>query len=203
MSARNRSLDQSDGFTLIELLLSISIILVVLGAISSALIVFLKNADYTVKRDDHSGGAALVSTYLDRDLASADTAAYSGSACSGTANVLLLTWGESLATPASPEPDSNGAGTYAAAYYLTVDASSVPAGGGTRYMLQRAYCFNGGAPSTTTLAYNLGSTADFDNVGSNACPAAGTAVTLTLKKYESDTGAADYRYTGCVKGRLR
>lgn len=197
-----RRLERADGFTLIELLLSMSIILIVLGAISSAFIVFLKNADYTVKRDDHSGGAVLASTYLDRDLASADTATSSGNACSGTTNALLLTWGESLATPASPEPDSNGAGTYQAAYYLTTDPSSVPAGGGSRYKLMRAYCINGGPPSTTTLVYNLVNTTDFDLAGSSSCPVAGTAVTLTLKKYESDT-AADYRYTGCLKGRLR
>src|SRR5438067_2189904 len=61
---------QEEGFTLIELLVSITITLVILTAITSALIVTYKNAAYTTRRDDHSAGAQLLSAYLDRDFAS-------------------------------------------------------------------------------------------------------------------------------------
>lgn len=195
--------DRTRGFTLVELLLSTSILGIILGSISTALIVFFRNAEYTLERDDHSAGASVSASYLDRDLASADDHQAAGTACSGVANALVLTWGEAKASVAVPEPDADGAGTFTAAYSLVVDAASVPKDGGTRYKLQRTYCTNGALVDKQTLAVNLRA-GDFgvDAASGATCGGSADELTVSLKNYLDDT-ASDYAYTGCLKGRLR
>lgn len=200
---RNRG---DNGFTLIELLLSMSIIGVVLGAVSSALIVFLKNSDYTLARDDHSGGALVLSSYLDRDLSSADAVTTGSATCTGASipvGSLVLAWSQASANAATPAPNPSGGGSYVSAYFLSVDASSVPVGPApaTRYKLERVYCVNGALLDRQVLVLNLAA-ADFLKTGTNSCASAATPVTLTLRKYASDN-ASDYRYSGCLKSRLR
>ncbi|MCU1624762.1 MAG: hypothetical protein JWL79_3607 [Frankiales bacterium] len=199
----------SPGFTLIELLLSMTIIGIVLAAVSAALIVFFSNASYSLARDDHSGGAAVLSSYLDRDLASADTVT-TGTATptcgAATGNLLILSWSDALATPAQPSPDPTGGSKYQVAYFTTVDTASIPPGPSpaTRYKLERTYCVDGAVSDHSILVPNLLS-ADFSLSGTSTCGSGtppATPVTVTLKPYGSDT-ASNYTYKGCLKARLR
>lgn len=192
------------GVTLIELLISIAIIGVILGAISSAFIVFFSNADYGLRRDDHSGGAGVLTQYLDRDLASATADAYDVAACSpgGAVNKLLLTWSEASASVTAPSPDPDGGGTFQAAYYIVVEPASETTAVATRYKLIRAYCVDSEAPVLTTLVTNLATAnVDFAKGSTGTCGAGSTRVGVVLKRFETDT-ASDYTYSGCLKGRL-
>lgn len=201
MSARR----DDDGFTLVELLISIALLGVVTAAISAAYIVFLQNGTYTSERDDHSGGAIVTASYLERDAASATTATTGGTTCSGSTNHLLFTWDEYTASVTNPSP-APGGGTYRAAYVVSVDTTSVPAGGGTRYKLERVYCPASGGTERSTIARNLtaaSAAAAFTvTVGSVGSCTNGQTVTATLPAYAQD-GTPAYSYSGCVKGRQR
>lgn len=195
-------LRQDGGFTLVELLLSMSILGVILGVITTALMAFLANSEYTLQRDDHTGGASVAASYLDRDLASAETFASSGTACSGTPNALVLTWNEAKATVATPEPNPTAGGVFTAAYSVVTDASSQPVAGGQRYKLRRTYCVNGSSIDSQSLVVNLRA-GDFfvDASASAACGPGTQRVSVALKPYLDDT-TTRYSYHGCLKGRL-
>lgn len=185
--------DTDDGFTLIELLISGTILAVIISAISGAMIVFLSNATYTTERDDHSGGAAILASYLDRDLASAERQDLSATSapCSAGGKDLLLSWDEWTASTSDVTPTPGQA--YAAAYDLVSD-------GGGGYQLERWYC-----RGTTKLAHSVLltglATADF-STGTAAVCGTGSPLVLLLDSYSGDS-AEDYRYTGCLKGRLQ
>lgn len=199
-----RSRHHERGFTLIELLISISITTIILGAITSAMIVFLKNGAYTLERDDHSGGALLVSTYLNRDLASADSVRTTGTTCAGAsaAHDLTLEWDEWVATDASPEPGPDG-GSYSASY--AVRAHPVTAG---RFQFVRILC-KPSSTETTVLVQSLtaASAAAAVEVTSPIaatadCPSPGGVVYLRLPRYANDSTEQRYSYAGCARGRI-
>ena len=204
MTARIRAASRGDdaGFTLVELLLSVSILVVVMGSIAAGMVVFLKNGTYTSQRDDHSGGAIVAASYVERDGASATTATTGGTTCSGTTNQLLLTWDEYTASVTDPLPVPAG-GTYRAAYTVTTDPTSIPAGGGTRYRLERVYCPPTGPAERSTLARNLTAASAFAaTVGaSGSCPN-GQRLTAALTAYGTDS-TPPFSFSGCVKGRQR
>lgn len=188
------------GFTLIELLLSAAILTVIIGSITTALIVFLENGNETLRRDDHSAGAGILASYVDRDATSADTAVLGGAACSGTTNLVLLGWSEYTASSASPRPTPAGAPFYSA-YTLVTDSSSVTASGQVRNKLQRVTCRGTTELDRTDVVLNLkaaGATATLTT--STAC-SKGSVLTFTLKSYESDT-TTPYTFTSCTRTRL-
>lgn len=198
--------ERDRGFTLIELLLSVSLLLVIVGAVSGALITFLQNGTYALERDDHSGGASLLSTYLNRDLASADGSdafTPAGTPCSGSGTAIFsLKWREWTASATAPSPAPN-AGTWTASYVVSPDAPAI--GGAARYMLQRRLCSSTGT-MTTTLLRNLdaasaspSSVVAYATTPSTAC--GGTTLTVTLPSYLDDASAHEYSYRGCVTGR--
>ena len=197
-----------EGFTIVELILAIAISGIVLSAISAALIVFWKNATYTSERDDHSAGADLVATYLNRDLASATAASVNATACGQAGNDLVLTWVPYTASTASPSPVPGG-DTYAAAYDLENDPDVSDPG---RQKLMRRACVNGAGTETTKLVGNLAPNTgppgnpitDFQiNTSYPGCPAGSQGVAIVLKRYGTDTNFADYQYAGCLKARTQ
>lgn len=198
-----------EGFTLVELLLSAAILTIVMGSLSTALLVFLSNGKETLERDDHSGGAAILSSYFDRDIASADTVDVgkdAGTACSGTTNVVLLSWSEYSASTAAPSPTPSGE-PYRSAYTVVADPSSVPPDGSARYMLQRVHCHGGTVLSRSTLVPNL------TNASTSASPSAtakwvddsncltGQALTFVLASYFEDT-TDPFTFQACTRSRL-
>lgn len=200
-----------EGFTLIELLISIAITIVIVSVIGSALIVFLQNGTYATERDDHSGGAIILASYLNRDLASADTVVAPGGACSGAGpgvvNRMTLQWTEWTATPADPEPVA-GSETWRASYLVMADPAPVTPTRPQRYQLVRRLCPSSGAAESTLLVDNL--------AGSNLATAAAlitvatpsgsdcsaSAVRLTVPAYLSDS-TGSFTYGGCLKARIR
>lgn len=183
-----------DGFTIIELLLSAAILAVIISAISGALIVFLSNGAYTTERDDHSGGAAVLASYLDRDLASAERHQLGAPSapCDGGSKDLLLLWDQWTATPSAVTPTPGQA--YSAAYDLVSD-------GGGSFRLERWYCTGNTLTSHSVLITGL-SSADFAQGASGSVCATGSSLVVSLGAYAEDTGS-DYSYSGCLKGRLR
>lgn len=191
------------GFTLIELLLSITILSIVLGAIVTAMTVFLSTGPETSRRDDHSSGAALAASYLDRDLASADTLSSSSNACSGLSNNrLVLSWTDYTSSTAAPVPVPTG-GTWTVAYALVTYNATDVAGSPTRYDLKRWYCPPGVSnPVPTLVATSLMTATDLTASVSTVASCAGTnaSAQVVLRRYGSDPGP-DYTFTGCLKGR--
>jgi prepilin-type N-terminal cleavage/methylation domain-containing protein len=197
------NLHDDEGFTLIELLISIALVSVITAAISAGYLVFLQNGKYNSERDDHSGSAIVAASYLERDAASASTvSATSTTTCSSSTNTLLFSWNEYTASPSNPSP-APGSGTYYAAYAVSVDADSVPAGGGTRYKLERVYCPATGGTERSTIARNLTAASAFSaTVGATGTCPNGQTVTAVLTSYGTDT-SDPFSYSGCVKGRQR
>lgn len=195
--------DQDGGFTLLELILSTTILTIIVGSITTALLVFLGNGLETLERDDHSGGAGIVSSYLDRDIASADdVVAPGGSTCSGSANLVLLSWYEYAATASAPEPAPVG-DPFRSAYTVTTDANSVPPDGSQRFKLERVHCRGTTVLSRTTLVPNLttaGDDASAAVANSSSC-ASGKQLTLTLEAYADDS-TDPYIFRSCTLTRL-
>lgn len=183
---------RDEGLTVIELLLSMSILTVIMASISSAMIVFFQNGSYTIGRDDHSAGAAILATYMDRDLLSAESGVTGSTIpCDGsTAKDLVLTWSQWTAstTDVTPKPGD----TYHAAYDLV-------SGGGT-HSLQRWYCKGTSVLNHTVVLGDL-SSADFSLAAAAACGPGSTSLALSVASYRDDA-LADYSYSGCLKGRL-
>lgn len=184
--------EQEDGFTVIELLMSMTILTVIVGTISSALIVFLSNGSYSLGRDDHSGGAAILASYLDRDLASAETAVYdTGAPCSSASKDLVLRWDEWIASSTAVTPVAGQ--SYSAAYDLVPDAD------GTQ-RLERWYCRGTTQLSHSVLLTSL-SSGDISASASASCGSGSSPLVVTLERYRQDN-LADYAYSGCLRGRL-
>lgn len=185
--------NREGGFTAVELMLSMAVLGIIITSISGAMIVFLSNGAYTTQRDDHSGGAAILATYLDRDLASAESATLSVPAapCGAGTTDVLLRWDEWTASPLAATP-TPGPG-YSAAYDLVDDG----AGG---FQLERWYCQGPSLLDHSVLVRGL-SSADFSTAPSAVCGTGSTSLVLQLRRYADDSGR-DYAYSGCLKGRL-
>lgn len=197
---------EDSGFTLIELVLSMSILGIIIGSLTLALITFLSNGTQALERDDHSAGAGTTSSYVDRDVASADSVTLGGTGCSGSTNLVLLSWTEYTASQTAPSPAPGGT-TYRAAYTVVTDPSSVPVGGGTRYKLQRTTCTVTSSSTTVTdtedLLLNLTSSAGkaaASLVNDTTCTS-GQALRLVLSAYDTDS-TSDYTLQACTRTRL-
>lgn len=205
----SRAPSDDSGFTLVELVMSIAILTIIMAAITGSLIAFLKNGTYASERDDHSGGAVLLSSYLNRDLASGDTITVPGTTCASTpsgTNALTLSWSEWSATPADPTPVAGS--IWRASYVVLPDITAV--GGGARYKLQRVLCRPDGTTDRALLLRNLtGATGPADAVNAQAgssttaCPAPSRQVKVQLPTYAQDLAAQGYSFSGCLKGRTR
>lgn len=90
-----------DGMTLIELLVTISVMAIVVAVISSAVVVTLRQQEATQARTDVARWEQALALWLPADLASATDVdadpttmpAGCGTTCSGSSNVLEMSWG--------------------------------------------------------------------------------------------------------------
>jgi prepilin-type N-terminal cleavage/methylation domain-containing protein len=199
----SRPPDDEDGFTLIELLLSISITLIILSAVSAALLTFLSNGPYTSRRDDHSAGAILAATYLNRDLANAQvfTAGTTPSSCGASAVTLFtLQWRDFTATSSDPTPRQNGT-AYTVKYQVEVDPDAVPRVPPCR--LRRLYTSGLSYSGTQTVLSNVVlvpqvQPAALTITTSSDCS---SGLNVQLLKYDQDLNA-NYHLLGCLGTRL-
>jgi prepilin-type N-terminal cleavage/methylation domain-containing protein len=199
------SSSRDDGFTLIEVIVSVAILVVILAALTAALITFYKVGSDTARRDDHNAGAALVGSYLDRDLAaSTDVVSPAGTTCSGQANVFAVKWSDYTATAANPSPAPGS--SYVVAYALMPDTVTAVPGLGARKQLERWMCRDGSQVDHEVLIGDVAS-GDFATGSSTACGTGlnnpVTRVSLVLNRFENDSssGVLPYNYAGCVGSR--
>jgi len=200
----------NDGFTLIEVLIATMLTAVILTVLVASFIVFFKNTTYISGRDDHAAGAEVLSSFLDRDLASATGFSAGGaltSCPSGSAaqKILTLTWTDyGKPTPVAPattvpgdiDPSPNGT-NYSAAYTLEHDIDA--AATSSACMIKLTY--SGG--TTVALIHGLANAGISQPTTSASC-ATGTTVVITLNRYRSTTqsdASSDYTYVGCLKAR--
>jgi prepilin-type N-terminal cleavage/methylation domain-containing protein len=196
----SRQAREEQGFTLIELVASIAILTIIIGAITAAMIVFLKTGGEASRRDDHSSGSATTASYLNRDLASASSASTTASTtCSGKSNKLVLAWVDYTATPASPSPAPAASG-YTVAYAMATDADSTTTDHAPRFQLERWYCAPGMTASSAVVLRDIVLTSDFTVTSSSSAQCPGGRYTVVLKRYAADAGP-DYASNGCLKGR--
>ncbi|MDQ1689525.1 MAG: hypothetical protein QOK42_2500 [Frankiaceae bacterium] len=207
-----RRAQDDDGFTLVELLISISILTIVIGAITTAMIVYFQIGRSSMERDDHSGKTDVAASYLNRDLGSTGSVTAvvgngsTGTSCDNASNKLTLSWKEWTASAVSPSPAPGGT-TYVAAYRVVSDTTSSPVGGAARWQLERWYCAGSATPQQTVLVQNMPAITDFSASPASLTGCSATSMTVTLKRYGSstttyDTGS-DYVFTGCLGGRAR
>src|SRR4051794_36397052 len=153
---RAHRLRDEAGMTLIEMLIAVVLTGVIMTVLFASFQVFYTNSTYTSSRDDHSGGAEIVATWLDRDLASGTgkTALGSGPCKATSTTKLTITWSDYAPKAGDPEDNPPVAGASYAVIYNVLPQT--PAG---KFMLQRIYCAPSGS-SSLILANDL-ATADF------------------------------------------
>lgn len=192
--------EPDSGFTLVELLLSVTILIVVLGSVSGALVVFLNNGAESLDRDAQSGGAALISSYLDRDVASAEDVAVGGTACSGQSNLATFTWRDyDVVGPAQTLTTTV---TYVSAYAITEDPEATKPGD-MRYQFNRTICVNGNPDKATLLSDVLPAdrpTFALIPVSASTCRSLHSAL-LTVPVFSTDSGGP-YTFNACTRTRL-
>lgn len=213
----SRSNQAEEGFTLVELLISVIILAIIFGALSMALMAFLRNAYVTSKRATHSAGASILETYLDRDLASAsydssDTVQVANTTltCSGATSQMVVQWHDvtnNTASGAIGDPIS--ASLYQSAYAVK-SYTGTSEDQGTRtftlYRVDRCLYRDGTLLSAETLVSDvdgtggLTATATAPN-GSGPCGAPVASdprldVVVTLKQFVGDTNVSQKVYSG-------
>jgi prepilin-type N-terminal cleavage/methylation domain-containing protein len=197
--------EDDSGFTLIELLLSMTILVIILASITGALVTFLKNGEYTTHRDDHSGGSIIATSYLDRDLASAETfTSFTPANCSTATAILTLQWQEYTATAADPTPRQNGT-AYTAKYVVEPDPTS--SGLLPKCELRRTYTSGATyAGAQTTLSSSvlvpLIDAGSLTVLSTGTTCSSGSNIKVTLAAYRSDL-TPSYSHYGCLKARLQ
>ena len=213
MSASRRI--DNPGFTLVELLLSVTILMIVMAAIVSGMIVFLRTGSEASYRNDHSAAASLMATYLDRDLAS--TVAVEPSRTCGVpstaSHLLTLRATDFSASATSPSPSPKPTSQFVT-YYQINDAAIV-GDRRPRSKIVRRTC-NGAtsgalAPAgtlETTVAERLLTTPSpltmTYTASDSACTSSKPSLKVTLTKYGDDasTAANPYVFQTCLTGRL-
>jgi prepilin-type N-terminal cleavage/methylation domain-containing protein len=143
---RYRSRRSDDGFTLIELLVVISIIPLVMGAISVALIAVIQQQNTVSDKVSNSGDETVVSATYVKDVQSGQyittstnpaSATYPWNPCVTSSPIVSLVW-----------PTTN---TVVVSYAAVRQANS------SYYSLYRYYCLQGASPTTQTsvVAHNV------------------------------------------------
>lgn len=147
-----------EGFTLIELLIAVTMLGIIIGAVSSGLIVMFTTTEETTQRLSESPDLQIAAAYFGSDIQSASSVTIS---CSSS-TVLTLTWTDPGLEPAAGGTDSTRTVNYV--------VSTV----GNQKELVRSAGINGGTADTTTLVNFLKPT-------STPCPTqSGTPTTVSL-----------------------
>jgi hypothetical protein len=154
---------------------------IIMAPLAAGIIVGLRTSDEASNRLSASNDAQLVSLYFPPDVHSTGSGAGDvvvaptpNTECSGTANVVRLTWRAAETGGATT--------TYVAAYAVTAN----PNGG---WRLVRYVCTDGGAPSAHVVARNLAS------ASAATASAAGTKVSLTVTEAKTPTESSPYTFT--------
>ena len=206
---------RDSGFTLIEMLIGIMITAIILTSLTASFLVFTRNASDVGGRENLAAGAEVISSFLNRDLASATTTSASSWAASkpttcpttGT-SVLTLKWtaysraGDGAAPDADPVADAS---AYQVVYAVLQDSDPASLPGAC--MLQRMYTPPAGSPdsaTTTVLAHDL-KAASFWQGPSTTC-ASGNQLSVSLATFTGATTkitdtSPDYTFSGCTKVR--
>jgi hypothetical protein len=175
-----------EGVTLVELLLSMTIMALIIGPLSAGLIIGLRTAGETNTRLAGSADAQLLSIELPPDIASAGklpgdvvVSTTANTECSGATNSLRLRW---------TAGDTGAAVTYQAAYFVTGTTQE-------GWKLRRAYCVDGAAAITRTVARNLASATAASSTIS------GNRVSMTVTEAVSAANPTPYTFT--ISGNRR
>lgn len=162
------------GFTLVELLVATSILGVVMGAISAAIIVGLKTTDDTITRLSESHDTQISTAYFSGDAQSAEKVELGVTdPCTGGNVMALFTWKDTHATPALDKT---------AAYVIESPT--------TGRELHRRYCEGSVPKSDVVVAHNLhASTAPSIACVPSCLDIDRRSVTMTV------TDASSYSYT--------
>lgn len=162
------------GFTLVELIVAVSILGVVMGAITAAIVVGLKTTDDTITRLSESHDTQISTAYFNGDAQSAESVELSvNDPCIGENVLALFSWTDPHVTPAVAKT---------ASYVITTPASGRE--------LHRRYCEGSALKSDVVVAHNLHPTAAPSISCTPSClDVAGRSVTMTV------TDASSYAYT--------
>lgn len=203
------------GFTLIELVVTISIVGVILVAVTGVVIQYLKTETATAARFTESNTVQLAAAYWERDASSAGlrsstydagthsfpltpsvdypyTGSLSGAGCTipGT-GIVAFTWGQyDSASSDTPTPVT-----------VTYSAQSSGVGANLRYNLVRSRCRKNGATWTRTsssvITQNLVSlpTVTCSSTCNGAMPPKTVSMVLTSSDPNNDDGGAHYSAT--------
>lgn len=154
------------GVTLIELLVAITILGILMAAITSSIIVGLRTTDETGQRLAESHDAQLVQVYFPNDVASATDISLTDNACASAPPVVRFRWVDAGVTKI-------------ASYVLAIS--------GTERRLTRVYCEDGVEVRSFPVAHHVGS-ADPVVTCSPACDGTFLRATISLQ----DTGGYAY-----------
>jgi prepilin-type N-terminal cleavage/methylation domain-containing protein len=186
---------RDEGFTLVELLVSISILAVIMVALSGAVILLLRNNGTTTNRIAAAHDEFMLSSYWPKDVQSATTVS-----TTDTTSCPATVAGSSLvARLKSTDTDaSNVIITKVMAYY------SVPASAGLDAQLVREYCDDAGSTGTLSVRNTVpvthqltGATVTcFSSTGTNTTAASCTPVTTATLTVTSATAVSAVTVSG-------
>lgn len=184
-----------DGFTVIELMIAMMILLVIMTPLATSFVIGLGTTRGSEQDASNSADAQLLASFLDADVASAETVSES-SACGGASTILGLTWRDGSAT------------THVAYRTLTNPSRQARLTLTTPvYQLERVVCASVTGPvlEDDIVARTLAGIPDVTCDGSTTCPALPRRVTLTAQAYSTQLSdiSSTSRYTFGVTASRR
>jgi prepilin-type N-terminal cleavage/methylation domain-containing protein len=156
-----------DGFTLIELLVAITILGILMAALTAAIITGLKTTDDTSTRLAESHDAQIVQVWWPQDVQSATDVSTTDTTCGGVTPFARFRWSD---------------------VGITKIASYTTATSGADRQLVRTYCENGAIQTTIVVAHHLAATGPSLSC-SSACSGTPRTAAITV------TEASGYSYT--------
>src|SRR5205807_5625818 len=148
----------AEGLTLPELLISIVLVTIIIGVLSSAIIVGLRSLGGTHQRLSESRDAQMATQFVVTDVQSADTASKSDASCAGVPPLVSFGWTEDKGAPAAV--------VKTAAYFKRTANGE--------FQLVRRYCQAGNSPTEVVIAHGLCAGASCATyTASNLCPNGG------------------------------
>lgn len=184
---------RDDGLTLIELLVSMAVLLIIMAPLVTAFVVGLGTTRATEQDAGNSADAQLLASFLDVDVASAETVSTT-TTCGGAAGVLQLRW-------------TDGATSRTVVYRAVTNAArqarlQLPT---AVYDLKRELCTSSTTPiSSQVIARTLSSVPVVTCDGSGTCSATPRRVSLKATAYStqiSDVGSTSVYTFGVTASR--
>lgn len=182
-----------DGLTLIELLISMAVLLIIMAPLATAFVVGLGTTRATEQDAGNSADAQLLASFLDVDVASAETLSTT-TTCGGGGGLLQLRW-------------IDGTAPQVVAYRAVANASRQARLQLTTavYDLKRDQCTTDNTPSSSqVIARTLSGVPLVTCDGSGSCNATPRRVTLRATAYStqiSDVGSSSTYTFGVTASR--